>query len=167
MTTFETSSFEAQRASPGAAEAARAAQVIRDRALALTGRALETPLCGIVLGSGLGGLANQIENATRIPFADIPGFPAATVAGHAGQLIVGTLSGRPVVALAGRIHLYEGHAAALAGFPVRLLHALLIQVQRLLFLAQEVEVVRQAEADIRVVRVGRVGEGTSGGEKGG
>ena len=124
MTTFETSSFEAQRASPGAADAARAAQVIRDRLLALTGRALETPLCGIVLGSGLGGLANQIENATRIPFADIPGFPAATVAGHAGQLIVGTLSGRPVVALAGRIHLYEGHAAALAGFPVRLLYAL-------------------------------------------
>lgn len=124
MTTFETSSFEAQRASPGAAEAARAADVIRDRIKTVTGRALETPVCGIVLGSGLGGLANRIENGTRIAFADIPGFPAATVVGHAGQLIVGTLGGRPIAALAGRLHLYEGHSANLAGFPVRLLHAL-------------------------------------------
>jgi len=124
MPTFETSSFEAHRAGAGAPEAARAAQVVRERVLALTGRTLETPVCGIVLGSGLGGLANKIENATRIAIADIPGFPAATVAGHAGQLIVGTLAERPVVALAGRVHLYEGHSAALAGFPVRLLHAL-------------------------------------------
>lgn len=124
MTTFETSSFEAQRASPGAAEAARAAGVIRDRIKTVTGHDLETPVCGIVLGSGLGGLANRIENATRIAFADIPGFPAATVVGHAGQLIVGTLGRRPIAALAGRLHLYEGHSANLAGFPVRLLHAL-------------------------------------------
>lgn len=124
MAIFETSSFQVQRAGPGALKAARAAQVIHDRVAAVTGSALEIPVCGIVLGSGLGGLANRIENATHIQFSDIPGFPAATVVGHAGQLIVGTLGGRPVVALAGRIHLYEGHAAGLAGFPVRLLHAL-------------------------------------------
>lgn len=123
-TAFETSSFEAQRAQPGASEAQRAAQVIRERVLNQTGREFGTPVCAIVLGSGLGGLANRIEDATRVAFADIPGFPTATVAGHAGQLILGTLAGRPVAALAGRLHLYEGHAPTLAGFPVRVLNAL-------------------------------------------
>ncbi|MGV3708229.1 MAG: purine-nucleoside phosphorylase [Gemmatimonas sp.] len=124
MTLFETATFDTQRNGPGTLEAARAAQVVRDRIQTATGNALDTPVCGIVLGSGLGGLANRIENATRIAFADVPGFPTATVAGHAGQLIVGTLADRPVVALAGRLHMYEGHAANLAGYPVRLLHAL-------------------------------------------
>lgn len=123
-TTFETQAFEAQSAGPGATEAARAADVVRARVLAQTGNPLETPVCAIVLGSGLGGLAARIEGAIRIAFADIPGFPAATVAGHAGQLILGTLGGRSVAALAGRLHLYEGHAATLAGYPVRVLHAL-------------------------------------------
>lgn len=123
-TTFETQTFEAHPAGPGAHEAARAADVIRARVLTQTGQPLETPVCAIVLGSGLGGLAARIEGATRIAFADIPGFPAATVAGHAGQLILGKLGGRPVAALAGRLHLYEGHAATLAGYPVRVLHAL-------------------------------------------
>ena len=107
-------------ASPyGAAAARAAADAIRARVAAW-----ETPVAGIVLGSGLGGLAAQVEGATRIPFAEVPGFPTATVVGHAGALIVGRLAGRPVVALAGRFHLYEGHDAALAGFPVRVLHAL-------------------------------------------
>lgn len=83
-----------------------------------------TPVAGIVLGSGLGGLAGRIADAVAIPFADVPGFPSATVVGHAGKLIGGTLGGRPVVALAGRFHMYEGHDAALAGFPVRVFHAL-------------------------------------------
>ncbi|MFL5606593.1 MAG: purine-nucleoside phosphorylase [Gemmatimonadaceae bacterium] len=83
-----------------------------------------TPVAGIVLGSGLGGLAARITDAIAVPFADVPGFPAATVVGHAGKLIGGALSGQPVVALAGRFHMYEGHDAALAGFPVRVLHAL-------------------------------------------
>jgi purine-nucleoside phosphorylase len=82
------------------------------------------PEIGIVLGSGLGGLAGDIENAARVPFADVPGFPAATVAGHAGALVAGTLNGRPVVALAGRFHMYEGHPPQLAAFPVRVMHAL-------------------------------------------
>jgi len=85
---------------------------------------IEEPVLAIVLGSGLGGLASRIENATAIAFGDVPGFAAATVAGHAGRLIFGRLAGRPVVALAGRFHMYEGHAAAQAGFPIRVLHAL-------------------------------------------
>ena len=102
----------------GAAAAAAAAQVVRgvigDRA----------PACAIVLGSGLGGLAAQIAEPRRVPFHDVPGFPIATVAGHPGALVAGTLDGREVIALAGRFHLYEGHSAALAAFPVRVLHAL-------------------------------------------
>ena len=85
---------------------------------------LPTPVAGVILGSGLGGLAGRIQGAIRVPFAEVPGFPAATVVGHAGALIGGHLGGRPVVALAGRFHMYEGHDAALAGFPVRVLHAL-------------------------------------------
>ena len=82
------------------------------------------PTCAIVLGSGLGGLADLIDQPVRIPFSHVPGFPTVTVSGHAGQLIVGTLAGRAVVALAGRFHLYEGHDASVAAFPVRVMHAL-------------------------------------------
>jgi len=82
------------------------------------------PVAGIILGSGLGGLARRIANPVEIPFARVPGFPTATVVGHAGKLVAGALGGRPVVTLAGRFHMYEGHRAALAGFPVRVLHAL-------------------------------------------
>jgi purine-nucleoside phosphorylase len=102
----------------GAAAAAEAAAALRGR----IGNA--TPVVGIVLGSGLGRLASRIAQPVAVPFADVPGFPAATVVGHAGKVIAGSLGGRPVVALAGRFHMYEGHDAALAGFPVRVLHAL-------------------------------------------
>jgi len=100
------------------AEAAgRAAAAIRNHSNA-------QPSIGIILGSGLGGLSNKIADAVRIPFGDIPGFPEATVAGHEGALIVGSLGGRDVVALSGRFHVYEGHAAKLAAFPVRVFRAL-------------------------------------------
>jgi purine-nucleoside phosphorylase len=102
------------------AEAAhRAAEVVR-RHLG----PIDEPVLAIVLGSGLGGLAARIENPAAIAFGEIPGFSTATVAGHAGRLIVGRLAGRPVVALAGRFHMYEGHPAGQAGFPIRVLHAL-------------------------------------------
>ncbi len=104
----------------GAAAAEQAARYVKERA----GAAWRRPVAGIVLGSGLGGLADRIEDALRIPFSHVPGFPVVTVAGHAGQLLVGSLGGQPVVALAGRFHMYEGHEAALAAFPVRVLHAL-------------------------------------------
>ena len=102
----------------GAAAAQAAADAVRGRL------GVRAPVAGIILGSGLGGLADRIAEARRVPFAEVPGFPAATVVGHAGALIAGTLGGREVVALAGRFHLYEGHDAALGGFPVRVLHAL-------------------------------------------
>ena len=113
-------STPASASSPyGTVAARRAAAAIRERV-----PRWETPVAGIVLGSGLGGLAAEIEDAVRIPFAEVPGFPQATVVGHAGALLVGRLAGRPVVLLAGRFHMYEGHPAPLAGFPVRVLHAL-------------------------------------------
>ena len=83
-----------------------------------------TPRVGIILGSGLGGIADAIASPVRVPYRDVPGFPAASVPGHAGELIAGTLGGTPVVALAGRFHMYEGYDAKLAAFPVRVLHAL-------------------------------------------
>src|SRR5690349_3957349 len=102
----------------GARAAGRAAEVIRKRVGSIE------PVAGIILGSGLGGLAARIADPVVIPFAEVPGFPTATVVGHAGKLMIGTLAGRQVVTLAGRFHMYEGHDAALAGFPVRVLHAL-------------------------------------------
>jgi len=102
----------------GASSARAAAAAIRARTTDVA------PVAGIVLGSGLGGLARRITNAVAIPFGEVPGFPQATVVGHAGQLVCGLLGGRPVVALAGRFHMYEGHDAALAGFPIRVMHAL-------------------------------------------
>ncbi len=104
----------------GAEAAAAAADVIRQ----LAHRMSPEPVAAIVLGSGLGGLADQITDAVRIPFHDVPGFPPATVEGHAGALIIGQLGGRPVICLAGRFHLYEAHPAAVAVFPVRVVHAL-------------------------------------------
>jgi purine-nucleoside phosphorylase len=117
---FDTASFQAQQPTMGAAAARTAADYIHQR----LGPDWPKPVCGIVLGSGLGGLAERIQDAVRIPFSHVPGFPTATVAGHAGQMLIGNLGGRPVVALAGRFHMYEGHDAALAAFPVRVLHAL-------------------------------------------
>jgi len=98
--------------------ASRAAAAINERV------GSRHPTIGIVLGSGLGGLSKTIDDAVRIPFADIPGFPEATVVGHEGDVIVGALGGREVIALSGRFHVYEGHPAALAAFPIRVFQAL-------------------------------------------
>lgn len=105
------------RAMPAAA-LADAVALVRSRA------AVQSPVAAIVLGSGLGGLAHRIADATRIPYRDIPGFAEPGVEGHAGELLHGTLGGREVLALAGRFHMYEGHPAAEAAFPVRVVHAL-------------------------------------------
>jgi purine-nucleoside phosphorylase len=98
--------------------AIKAAKAIRKRA------ASQQPAFGIILGSGLGGLSKSIASAVRVPFGEIPGFPEVSVAGHEGAVILGSLGGREVVALSGRFHMYEGHPAALAAFPVRVFHAL-------------------------------------------
>ena len=82
------------------------------------------PEVGIVLGSGLGGLADELEDAVAIPFAELPGWPAATAPGHRGQLLLGYLAGRPVVMLQGRFHLYEGNSPGLVVQPVLLFRRL-------------------------------------------
>ena len=82
------------------------------------------PRVGLVLGSGLGGLADAFENPVSIPFEQLPGWPVATAPGHAGRLLLGILAGVPVVALQGRFHLYEGNDAGLVVQPVLLFHRL-------------------------------------------
>ena len=86
-----------------------------------------SPRIGLVLGSGLGGLADRFEAAEAIPYSELPGFPEPAVVGHAGVLVLGTLAGVPAVAMRGRAHLYEGHPAREATFPIRVLAALGIQ----------------------------------------
>lgn len=78
-----------------------AAEIIRRRAA-------QAPRVALVLGSGLGGLAELIEHGTAIPYAELPGFPVSTVQGHAGELVLGSLAGVPVACLRGRAHYYEG-----------------------------------------------------------
>jgi len=78
------------------------------------------PEVGIVLGSGLGGLADDLEDAVAVPFAELPGWPAATAPGHMGRLLLGRLGGRVVAVLQGRFHLYEGNAPGLVVQPVLL-----------------------------------------------
>jgi purine-nucleoside phosphorylase len=82
------------------------------------------PELAITLGSGLGAVADALEDATRIPTREIPHFPTSTVPGHEGALVFGRLAGTPTVALAGRSHRYEGYALARVTFAVRMMHAL-------------------------------------------
>jgi purine-nucleoside phosphorylase len=81
------------------------------------------PLVAIVLGSGLGALADEVADATRIPYAGIPGWERSTAPGHAGELVVGTLAGKPVAVMRGRLHYYEGYDMAAVAFPVRVFRA--------------------------------------------
>ena len=78
-----------------------------------------TPSIAIVLGSGLGHLAERIGAPVRIPYAQIPGFHVPTVLGHKGELVIGTLGGKQVIAQSGRFHAYEGHSAEVTALPVR------------------------------------------------
>jgi purine-nucleoside phosphorylase len=87
-------------------------------------RTTRVPEVGMVLGSGLGGLADDLVDPVAIPFSDLPGWPAATAPGHAGRLLLGELGGRSVVMLQGRFHLYEGNDPGLVIQPVLLFHAL-------------------------------------------
>jgi purine-nucleoside phosphorylase len=77
------------------------------------------PQIGLVLGSGLGGFADSLSDATRIPFAEIPAFPRSTAIGHAGQMVIGKAGDVPVAAMQGRAHLYEGYSAQEVAFPIR------------------------------------------------
>ena len=91
---------------------------------AVRARTALVPEVGIVLGSGLGGLADELVDPVAISFAELPGWPAATAPGHAGRLLLGELGGKPVVMLQGRFHLYEGNDPGLVIQPVLLFHAL-------------------------------------------
>lgn len=86
------------------------------------------PEVGIVLGSGLGGLVNVIDTQYAISYKDIPNFPVSTVHGHEGKLILGTLSGRKVIAMQGRFHYYEGYSTKEVTFPIRVLKYLGIRL---------------------------------------
>jgi len=77
------------------------------------------PRIGLVLGSGLGGFADSVSDATRIPFADIPAFPRSSATGHAGQMVIGKSGALPVAVMQGRVHLYEGYSAEQVAFPMR------------------------------------------------
>jgi len=86
------------------------------------------PRVAIVLGSGLGFLADEVVNPIRIPYDQIPGFPEPSVAGHKGELVAGTLEGVPVIVQAGRFHLYEGHPAEVAALPTRVFAELGVEI---------------------------------------
>ena len=87
-----------------------------------------SPSIGIVLGSGLGGLINHIEYAKRITFSELPGLPTPATPGHAGAFVYGLLCDREIVAVAGRVHLYEGFDAASVGIPIQILAALGVRI---------------------------------------
>lgn len=90
----------------------------------LTKRFRVQPKTGIILGSGLGELAEQIEDAVLIPYAQIPHWPVSTIHGHAGRLIVGLLEDQPVMVMQGRAHFYEGYPISRIGFPIRVMQRL-------------------------------------------
>jgi len=100
--------------------AARIAEAVQ----AIRGRTAAAPGIGIILGTGLGALAERIEVETSIPYGEIPHFPLSTVESHSGRLLFGTLGGRPVVAMQGRFHRYEGYTLQQVTFPVRVMRAL-------------------------------------------
>jgi purine-nucleoside phosphorylase len=97
---------------------------IRRAVDAVRARSSLAPAVGIILGTGLGGLAEEIMVEASVPYETIPGFPLSTVESHAGRLLLGRLGGKPVVAMQGRFHRYEGYSLAQVTFPVRVLHAL-------------------------------------------
>ncbi|MEG2174437.1 MAG: purine-nucleoside phosphorylase [Oscillospiraceae bacterium] len=87
----------------------------------------QQPSIGIVLGSGLGGLADKIEQSVTIPYQEIPHFSVSTAPSHRGQFVVGTLSGKPVLCMQGRLHFYEGHDISSVIYPIRVMRALGVQ----------------------------------------
>ena len=98
--------------------------MIAEAVRAVQARMTLAPDVAVILGTGLGGLADEMRIATHIPYEEIPGFPLSTVESHAGRLLLGTLAGRQVAAMQGRFHRYEGYSLQQIVFPVRVLHAL-------------------------------------------
>ncbi|MEI7663916.1 MAG: purine-nucleoside phosphorylase, partial [Bacteroidota bacterium] len=94
---------------------------IKETVAYLESRVSIKPEIGIILGTGLGGLVNEIDVHQTIPYESIPNFPVSTVQGHQGQLIFGTMSGKAIVAMQGRFHYYEGYTMQELTFPVRVM----------------------------------------------
>lgn len=105
-------------------ESAHTLEAVESAAAAVRAHCRTVPEVALVLGTGLGDLATKIDIEATVPYADIPGFPTATVETHAGRLLIGRLGGRPIVAMQGRFHRYEGYSLQQVTFPVRVLHAL-------------------------------------------
>jgi len=106
-------------------------QKIKEASEYLVSQGVEQPEIGLILGSGLGELADKAENKIKIPYEKIPSFPISTVEGHAGQLVYGVLGGKKVLAMQGRFHFYEGYSMKEVTFPVRVMkelgvHSLLV-----------------------------------------
>jgi len=97
---------------------------IQQAVAAIQARTSLTPRVGVILGSGLGALADELVDATVIRYADIPGFPQSTVHGHRGELAIGLMGGTPVVVMRGRFHFYEGYDMHQVTLPVRVMQAL-------------------------------------------
>lgn len=96
-----------------------------DRAAQYIGsRTKHKPVIGLVLGSGLNPLADEIANADVIPYRDVPGFPVSTVEGHTGELVIGTMSGKSLIAMRGRAHYYEGYSMQQVTLPIRVMRAM-------------------------------------------
>jgi purine-nucleoside phosphorylase len=106
------------------ATASSQADRVVEAAEAVRGRGAIVPRVAIILGSGLGDLADEIQSPVVVPFGDIPHFPVSTVKGHAGQLVVGQLQDTPVAAMRGRVHFYEGYGLQHVTFPVRVMRRL-------------------------------------------
>ena len=102
-------------------------ETIKQTADYLKGKIGEIPNTAIILGTGLGELANEIEEKNEIPYTEIPNFPVSTVEGHSGKLIIGTLGGKKVLAMQGRFHYYEGYNMQEVTFPIRVFQALGIE----------------------------------------
>ena len=100
---------------------------IRRAADYIAARTGEAPRMALVLGSGLGALADELESPIVIPYGEIPGFPVSTAPGHAGRLVAGGLGGKRVLAMQGRFHYYEGHALERVVFPARVFRAMGVQ----------------------------------------
>jgi len=102
--------------------------IVKESADYILGQTKHRPKIGIICGSGLGGLANLLENVNKLPYSTIPHFPASTVVGHSGELVIGELGSVPVLCMKGRFHLYEGYALSKVSMPVRVFKLMGIEI---------------------------------------
>ncbi len=103
------------------------AKGVKEAAEFISGRWPDRPRVGIILGSGLGSFADEVQEDVTLPYSEIPGFPQSTVMGHAGELVCGRVADVPVMTMRGRFHRYEGNAMARVALPVRVMQALGIE----------------------------------------